>query len=94
MDFIYMIHIFIKNIFHKLDNGFGLMLNFCFNKWEKLKQISIQSLPRCCDTFGVCDPTAHHKVTLLMLLSRMVSLIPTRWFVQRHAETTHRIIQV
>jgi hypothetical protein len=42
----------------------------------------------------VCDPTAHHEVTQVMLLGRTSSLIVTRWFVQRHARITHRVIQV
>jgi hypothetical protein len=33
---------------------------------------------------GVCYPTAHHGVTLVMLLGRTASLIVTRWFVRWH----------
>jgi hypothetical protein len=43
---------------------------------------------------GICDPTAHHGVTHMMLLGRTTSLIVTRWFVQRHVSITRRVVQV
>jgi hypothetical protein len=42
----------------------------------------------------VCDSTVQHGVTHMMLLGRTVLLIATRWFVQRPAGITHRVIQV
>jgi hypothetical protein len=33
---------------------------------------------------GVYDPTAHHRVPHVMLLSRTMSLTATRWYVQEH----------
>jgi hypothetical protein len=43
---------------------------------------------------GVCDQTTYHGVTHVVLLGRTMSLIVTRWFVWRHDEITHRVIQV
>jgi hypothetical protein len=40
---------------------------------------------------GICDPTTHHGVTHMMFLGRTVSLIVTRWFVQRHVSITRRV---
>jgi hypothetical protein len=34
--------------------------------------------------FGVYNPTAHHEVPHVMLLSRMTLLTTTRWYVQEH----------
>jgi hypothetical protein len=34
------------------------------------------------DVVGVCCPTAHLGVTLVVLLSRTATFIVTRWFVQ------------
>jgi hypothetical protein len=33
---------------------------------------------------GVYDPTAHHGVPHMMLLSRTASLTATRWYVREH----------
>jgi hypothetical protein len=45
-------------------------------------------------TIDVCDPTAHHRVTHLVLLGRTTSLIVTQWYVQRHVSIARRFIQV
>jgi hypothetical protein len=35
-------------------------------------------------TIGAYDPTMHHEVPHMMPLSRMASLIATRWYVRMH----------
>jgi hypothetical protein len=41
---------------------------------------------------NVCDPTAHHGFTHVMILGRTMSLIVTRWFAPKHAGITRRLI--
>ena len=43
---------------------------------------------------GVCDPTAHHGVTHVMLLGRTMQLIATRWYVQEDVDDAQGFIQV
>jgi hypothetical protein len=42
--------------------------------------INVAPLPGA-PAVGVCDATAHHRVTHMMLLGRTTLLIATRWFV-------------
>jgi hypothetical protein len=39
-------------------------------------------------------PTAHHRVTHVMLLGRTTLLTATRWYVQEHVDLAQRFIQV
>jgi hypothetical protein len=38
---------------------------------------------------GVYDPTAHHEVPHIVLLSRTTLLMTTRWYVQMHVRSPY-----
>jgi hypothetical protein len=40
---------------------------------------------------GVCDLTAHHGESHMMLLGRMPSLVATRWYMRKHIRNTREL---